>query len=268
MDLEEVQDELIAELQEGVTIVASDHPIGVLGDTFDTLCDAFAGLGLCRLLTRADVELFRIDLTRAAQARVHYLRRMVTAGLLHDRHLALSRVPAAMDALVAGNLALAREVAALSPAQYLEQREYEEDHCWFLGIHRLTLDPASRVGDLADRMDTVQGEASPRSQALRALEARDRPGLLAALESLLDEEQARLDAARDSAAVHEGEPLHWPHSFVSIEGLALLQVGDLCGLQVRDAGDTRELARCPPLARVPLDNYPFDDLLEEVARAS
>jgi hypothetical protein len=269
MDLAQVHEELVFELREGVTLVSGGAPAVALGDTFDELSDRFEALALCHLLENGDVDKYRLNLVRAAQARRYFLRRARDEKTLDDRHHALSRTRALLASLVAGNLVVARAIVDLSVEDFHADWEYEDDHCYYLAIHRRMARPDAAIESILDRFEAaLEGSASPRLDALRALSVRDRAAYLAAISGLLEQEKERIDEDRDSADVQEGDLLYWPRSFISVEALALLQLGDLAGLGVARAADTAALPRCPMIARVPVDTLVFADLLEELEQAT
>lgn len=265
MDLDEVHGELVFDLRELAALVATSASAVDLGDTFDELCDKFEALGLCHLLEFGDIDVYRMNLVRSAQARRYLLDRMRIEGTLSDRHLGLSRTRAIFSALAGGSLSVARQVVERSVEIFDPNWEYEDDHCYFLALHRFLQQAPLPAGLLARFEVVLEGAESPRLDILQALSLRDRESFVVGLKKLLEAEDEAIEAARDSAAVHEGDLLHWPNSFVSIEGLGLLQLAEWMGLDVAQSDDTLELERLPGLARVPLDEVEFEDLLEQVA---
>ena len=266
MDLAEVHEELVFDLREAASTVSTGVPARELGDLFDELSDKLEALGLCHLLEFGDVDLFRMNLVRSAQARRYFLGRMRAEGTVDDRHLALSRTRAVFAALAAGDLSTAREVVARSIEIFDPRWEYEDDHCYYLALHTLIRGEVPD-GALFARFERVlEGVESPRLHVVRSLSLRDVDGFAASLIELLEAEQKEIDEARESAAVHEGDVLHWPNSFVSIEALGLLRLARTLGLDVDNVDEAPPLPRCPSIARDALDDIALDDLFEEIER--
>lgn len=263
MDLARVHEELVSELHHGMLHVGK-APIAELGDLFDDLAGQFEALGLCHLLESADVDELRTNLVRSAHSRRYFLRRSHMEGNDRDRHLALSRTRSFLDAVVAGDLALARQIADASVEVWNPAWEYEDDHCFFLLLHRIAQHggafPSPDVPELMGRFErSLEGAKSARYDACRALVARDSESFREALSTLLEEEAARNDEERDSAAVHEGDLLYWPRSYVSVEGLTLLKLADLTGMRIK-----MDHPLCPELARLPWSAVDQEDLFEAI----
>jgi hypothetical protein len=266
MDLAEIHEELVEEVRNGLSYLAEPARMAELGDVFDTLALQLEGLAICHLFDRADEAQFRENMARAGQSRRFFLRRSKQEKNDDDRHLALSRTGAFLDALVAGILPLARDIALLSTEQWKREWEYEDDFCFFLLLHTIVKQPEAfptpAAQLLLERFErALEGGKSAHLDVAKALAARDRHAFSEALGSLLVAEERKIDEDRDSAAVHERDILFWPKSRVSIEGLALLQIGDLLGMRIDD-----ELPLCPKIARLPWTDQPVRDLFEEIER--
>ena len=235
-----------------------------LGDVFDTLALQLEGLGLCHLLELADEASFRENMVRSGQSRRFFLRRSSLEKNNDDRHLALSHTRAFLDALVAGSLALARDIAVLSTETWNRSWEYEDDFCLYLLLHLLVkqpdLFPTPEARTVLERFErSLEGGKSAHFDVARALVNRDVPAFSDALAALVHAEDVQIEKDRESAAVHERDILFWPKSRVSIEGLALLKVAELLGMQVDGP-----FQLCPRPARLPWTNQSFRDLFEEI----
>lgn len=266
MDLAEVQVELVHALADGMSYLAPPLKIAELGGTFDDLARQFEGLALCRLFETADQAAFAESMARSGQSRRFFLRRSRQENNLDDRHLALSRTRCFLDALIAGSLALAREIASLSEETWNPAWEYEDDHCFYLLLHAIVKQPAPfptpQIHALLGRFDrSLEGGQSVHFDVARALVARDADAFIEALRSLLAQEAAQIEKERQSAAVRERDILFWPKSRASIEGLALLKVGELLGLATEG-----EFPLCPELARLPWSDQVYRDFFDEIER--
>ncbi|WP_437963985.1 Imm49 family immunity protein [Sorangium sp. So ce260] len=265
MDLADVHAELVSEIHYNMLYVGK-APVAGLGDVFDELAAQLEALGICHLLEFADVGEFRTNLIRSGHSRRYFLRRSRAEGNVGDRHLALSRTSSFLDAVVAGDLTLARQLADESTEVWHPDWEYEEDHCFLLLLHRMLQStgaspPPDAPALLARFERSLENQRSSRYEVCRSIVTRDSKGLDASISALLEEEAARNDEARESAAVHEGDVLYWPRSYVSIEGLALIKLAELQGMKVNG-----EPARCPRIARLPWSSHSVDDLFEAIER--
>jgi hypothetical protein len=80
-----------------------------------------------------------------------------------------------------------------------------------------------------------------------------------ALRGFVEAEQEADDARRD--ALESYEFLFWPRSFVSVEGLALLQLAALRGIETAEV-----YPLCPAVARLAPTEHGYRDLFAEIER--
>jgi hypothetical protein len=270
VDIADVHARLLPEIHEKMGLVRDKPRIAELSRTFEELSVEFEALGLCHLLEGLDLAQLTENLCRSGHARRYFLRRSQAEGNLRDRRLALGRTRAFLDAVVAGDLALAGDIATLSGTRWEPDWEYEDDFCYSLFLHRTILGanggvayPSPELPAILDRFETaLDGGDSARLDACRALLARDAKRFLEALEARLEEIQAELDVERDSSAVQEDFDVgFWPRSFVCIEGLALLQIAGIVGVAT-----PRDVPLCPKEARLPVRPNGYPDFFVEMER--
>jgi hypothetical protein len=266
MDLAEVHIELVHAIRGGMSYVAPPLHIAEMGTIFDELALQLEGLALCHLLDKADQAAFAENLARSGHSRRFFLRRSHLEKNKDDRHLALSGTRCFLDALIAGALPLAREIATLSTETWNAAWEYEDDYCFYLLLHTIVKQPdpfpTPEIHALLGRFETsLQGGKSVYLNVGKALADRDPGAFTDTLLALLSAEAARIEEGRESAAVHERDILFWPKSRVSIDGLALLKIAELIGLPTE--GD---FPLCPELARLPWSDRTYRDLFEEIER--
>jgi hypothetical protein len=149
----------------------------------------------------ADVGKFRDLLIQIGGARRYYLQKSQQQGNVNDRYLAISRTEAFFDALAAGELTLARDIARASITRWKPDWEYQDDFCYYHFLHQLLLDPAaepdSPLADiLAEFEQSLEGGSSVRLPVCQALLARDLDGFVAALTAFLEAKQAQDEERR------------------------------------------------------------------------
>jgi hypothetical protein len=264
MDLSEIHGELVHEIRNDMGYLVGPARMSELGDIFDGLALKFEGLALCHLFELADETAFRENMARSGQSRRFFLRRSSMEKNDDDRHLALSRNRAFLDAVISGSTPLARDIALLSTETWRSEWEYEDDFCFYLLLHSLakqpTPFPVPEQRQLLGRFErALEGGESPQFEAASALVARDVGAFSNALLALTEAEGRQIEKNRDSAAVHERDILFWPKSRVSIEGLALLKIANLAGLSIEG-----EFPLCPRLALSSGTERPHRDLFEEM----
>jgi hypothetical protein len=266
MDLAQIHVELVHAIRDGMSYVAPPLRIAEMGRIFDELALQLEGLALCHLLENADQAAFAENLARSGHARRFFLRRSRLEKNQDDRHLALSGTRCFLDALIAGSLTLAQEIATLSIATWNAAWEYEDDYCFYLFLHTIVKQPAPfptpEMHTVLNRFErSLEGGNSVHLNVAKALVARDPDAFKDTLLSLLSAEAAQIEKGRQSAAVHERDILFWPKSRVSIDGLALLKIAELVELPMD--GD---FPLCPQLARLPWSDQTYHDLFEDLER--
>jgi hypothetical protein len=266
MDLAQVHVELVHAIRDGMSYVAPPLHIAEMGGIFDELALQLEGLALCHLFENADQAAFAENLARSGHSRRFFLRRSRIEKNQDDRHLALSGTRCFLDALIAGSLTLAREIATLSTETWNAAWEYEDDHCFYLLLHTIVKQPVPfptpELHALLDRFErSLEGGDSVHLNVAKALVARDPDAFKDTLLSLLLAEAEQIEKGRQSAAVRERDILFWPKSRVSIDGLALLKIAELADMPID--GD---FPLCPQLARLPWSDQTYHDLFEEIER--
>jgi hypothetical protein len=265
MDLKEVRRELAGLVEDELLNVAAGYSVRESGNTYKNLSGYFQAIGICHLLENAEVELFKDNLERSGCARRAFLRKSREDGNANDRNLGLSRTEAFFASLVAGRLQLAYEIAGLSEEVWEPKSEYEDDYCFFLFVHQLV---KNLVGHESHDLSTIlgrfeqslEGQKSWRLEVCKALADVNREAFCDALHGLMEEKQKLADAKRPRML--EPDPSNytfWPASYISIEGLALLKLADVLGLEIDES-----FPLCPRIARLPTGSEDYADLFKQI----
>jgi hypothetical protein len=265
MDIRDVHKELIPEIQAELLFLAAGYRMEEIGDVFEKLSEYFQALGICHLLESGDVDQFRENLVRSGYARRYFLSKSRAEGNDRDRHLALGRTEAFLDAVAAGHLRLAKDIANLSVETWEPNWEYEDDFCFFLFLHQIIKSPGQlsspQLEEILTRFENaLEGEESLRLEICKALLSRNLEEFRTALNGLMGDKQDLHDEKRDRML--EPEPssyVFWPQSFVSVEGLALLKIAEVVGVEVED-----EFSLCPRLGRLSTANQDYTDFFQEI----
>ena len=220
-----------------------DYPVADLGEVCLDAQAKLRTVAIIQLLSHGDVDRFAHNLIRSGRCRVSYLQRARAAG--GDRHQASARIDAFHDAVAAADFALARQIAALSPAEWREGFEYEDDHCCAqlsFAVIAVAADVA-RTQALFERWEqALEGRPDARLPVLRALVQRDAEAFGPAFEALVQARAAQIAAEQARARIEEpGLLAGWQ---IWIEGLALLRLATQLKLPTQD-----EYRYCPSLAR-------------------
>jgi hypothetical protein len=220
------------------------YPVDQLGQVCVSTCDKLRTLAIIALVAKGDHRAFTHNLVRSGRCRLRYLQR-VQAGAQPDHHDASARIAPFFDAVAAADFALARQIAALSPVQWRQGHEYEDDFCHAQIAHAVLAPVAdvARIDSLFARWEKVlDGQADARVPVLRALAHGDKDGFDPAFEALVQERDDAIAAERDRARIEEFDVIAARQLFV--DGLALLRMATQLGLSTQD-----EYRGCPSLAR-------------------
>ena len=222
-----------------------DYPIIQFGALTEKVSDQLRTLAIAILLVEGNTDVFYHNLIRSGLARERFLGRCREEGFA-DFHLAISRSGALFDALAAGELDLSRRIAYLSPEEWIQDGEYEDDYCFSRFFHLALLGDAGRAGmaSLLERFErALDGDPSSRLDLCRALAARDQSAFDSAFEAYIAEHDEHLE--EDSGRMEDTHVAAERQIFV--EGLAALRLAEHLGLNTQS-----EYKYCPALARLPM----------------
>jgi hypothetical protein len=267
MDLQQAQPLIVEDTGALMASLATDAPVSRKADTLCQVSRHFQALAICKLLVQADPDGFCEHLIRSGQSRRYYLKKSHQEGNRDDRFLGLSRVEAIMDAVVAGDSGLAREIADLSLGQWHDGWEYDDDFCYFALFHGAVRDELYLRSAPADALlkrlkQVLDGQPSARLRIVTALRVRDEEQVRGALEALLAEYAIACEARRARLTEYTADAAEWPRQFVSIEALAWLAIAKTMGIDLQD-----QFRFCPEDARNVARGHAVPDLFESLDRA-
>jgi hypothetical protein len=262
MDPHEISERLFEEIKDEFLLVAG-YPAEEIGDTYERLSVAYQAIALCHLLQSGGNDDYRENLTRSAHARRFFLSRLAARGITDDRRLALSRTEALLDAITAGHHGLAREIAELSPVDWNERWEYEDDYCFYRYLHVFLGGKTGQAPEILARFErALDGAPDPRLRILRALHTREPEAFLAGLVAHMSEVRQKAEERKELLLEPDfAAYTHWPRTFVSVEGLALLSLARATGMQV-----SGNIPLCPPAAQLPVANLDCEDYFQGLDR--
>lgn len=228
------------------------------GRYYQELTHVLRAHAILRLVADSDAEGFSNDLImsgRAARAHLCHHARPVhadrrRAGLLPhcaqpahaDRRRAHSCSGPFFDALAAGDIALASEIADLAPSHWRADEEDEGDFLWrrtlgllLIGAHRPLIE-----AHLERFAACVSEEHDARVDVCRALYAADSVAFDKAFRGLLCRREIEIVRSRRRA---KADAYHALATQVYVEGIAVLKMARAGGIRIE-----REYPMCPALA--------------------
>ncbi len=254
MDIQDSIDELADDL--AISYLGLDNP-ELPDDQFGELCfdlsKNFRALGVLLLLGEGSTDLFLHNLIRSGRSRRTFLVRRSEKGMADEYFVASGFYDPLLDAIVSGDLALARELGSLG-SQECGLHELPDDHYYARLLHCLVSDPVPQdlVSEYLQAFEEYQeGASSFRLKLIQALVVGDQADFDDAFEELIEDFEE--DVELEDAVLLEESPLRATHQ-VCIEALALLKLADLHGLTTEP-----EYSYCPSLARVPM-KIPYKEI--------
>jgi hypothetical protein len=225
-----------------------DHPFEEMGALSLDLAGKFRSLAIICLLAKGNNDLFHHHLMRAGQTWKKYLERVHREEAFDDHHFCSGRYEPLLDAIAAFDLTLARRITQLSPGEFREGHEYEDDYCYAQIIARFLAEPPKEdeIESLLERFVAyLEGQSNARLAISRALTARDQTAFNASFAELLDTRDLEIEALKGRGQLED--PKVVAECRVFVEGLAVLRLAEHRGLRTE-----QEYRYCPSLARIPL----------------
>jgi hypothetical protein len=245
-NLLELHDQLLLYLNFLIEFVERDPSIQSIGKRCHEISRHYRALGICSLLVEGDIDEFFHNLIRSAQTRQYFLDRCRQENYLSDFYLAASFNGPFFDAVAANQFQLAGAIARLSPQEWHERDEYEDDFAYAHFLHGLVLNQTEGLAQgpaILERFErALEGPLSPRLAVCKAMLTRDTDDFESAFGELLAAREAEMAAARLTVAAEE--ETFEPESGVFVEGLALLKLAGRLGVT-----PAPEHTMCPSMAR-------------------
>lgn len=232
-------------------------PVDDLGRECAALMAFYRAAGIGALLIEFDTDGYYHMLTRSGLTRVFMLRRMASGTQSTDRYRKVTQSSGFFDAVAADRFGVARRIVNLSPQEWVERYEYEDDYCYVYFLHTLVTDAEDgERSAVLERLRRVEaGAPSVRFALCRALLKRDADAFDEAFWAALDAWDE--EVAFQAESINRDEVAHCTEKHVWIEGLALLRLAEYRGIETRE-----QYRYCPTEARAaartafPDDGYP------------
>jgi len=244
-ELGDIAEELVIYLRFHVLAAMEAPDPHAIANGADAACTYYQGVAICELLLDAEVDAFFHHMLRSARARKWLLERAVAGLGFPEKPLRASNNKGFFAAIVANEWALAREIAVLSPLEWKDGLEYEDDFWYSHFLHRRLVGDAEPVlrAILTEYSRALGGDEPPRYRLCEALLAADHEPALAAFGDLIDEHRQELNTMRERSLLATDD-LFAPFSAVYVEGLAWLRLLTRAGVST-----DRDYPFCPSLAR-------------------
>ena len=227
-------------------------PLDQLGDVTEDVTAKLRSAAIIALLTKGDSDGYYHNLMRSARCRLKYLQRCRGAGHDTDHHQASSRLGGFMDAVAASDFSTARQIVELSPTDWLQGHEYEDDFCFAQIVHGLIAakPDMERMAALFTRFEGVlDGRADAKLAVTKAIHERNQADFDEGIEALVAQRTGEIEAEKKRQKIEE--PVMIAERQVYVDGLALLRIAERLGFTLQG-----EYLYLPSMARVTMQR-PF-----------
>lgn len=248
MNLEVLLEETVDYANMLIEVAIMQESVESMGKVCNDISRYYRAMGIYDLLINADTDGFFYGLIQSALTRKYYLDRCVREHFLSGPERISSFVDPFFDAVVANQWKLATEIVRLSPDQWLEDYEYEDDFAYAYFFYRVIRFDEVETKELIRVVDqfegALEGQYSIRLDLCKALSAKDQGAFDEAFANLLNEYQSSADAlAEDSMQSHEFT--FEANRRIFVEGLAILRIAEMLQLETQE-----EYTLCPNIARI------------------
>jgi hypothetical protein len=199
-------------------------PVDQLGDLSIELSTKLRALAIIELLVNANSDGFYHNLIRSGIARLLFLDRARQSGIV-AHHSVSGRYDSLLDLIAVGDFERAVYMRNLSPQQWQQGHEYEDDYCYAQILFRLIDDNVSppAVEALATRsVAALDGKLDARVSVCLALARGESSDFAKAFGALLKQHTAALEA--DKTRSQTITPEITALRLVYVEGLAMLRL--------------------------------------------
>ena len=225
----------------------AEVPLSELGPLCEELCVLFRTAGSGALLLELDVDRFHHMLIRSGLTRVFLLQQTAPEEKELSRFCKITKANGFFDSVAANRFDVAEKITVLSPQKWMERYEYEDDYCYILFLHNMIIGgEKSLKKKIIDRFEKIlEGESSPKHDVCYALFKQDNQYFDDAFSDLIDLWTDEIEFQKKSISRNEVEFAAARHIY--IEGLALLRIAEMVGIETQD-----EYQYCPKEARLPM----------------
>lgn len=230
-----------------------NYPLDETASLTREICGHLRSLAIMVLLSKGNSDRFHHNLIRSGRLRLAYLQRVVREGAVEQHDFVCGVFDPLVDAIAAGEIALAQQLAGIVPHDHRPGHEYEDDHCYAQIIGRLLQgrQADAEASALLARMEAYLGDPDDaRISICRALVGSDQAAFDEAFTAFLDARTKAIKA--DEARGELAEPPVLAQRAVYVDGLAMLRLAEMRGF-----GTDPDHLYCPSMARQPMvEPYP------------
>lgn len=247
MLLEDIFDESVVYTNFLIDNVIERQSIEGIGKLCNDISMHYRVLGICELLIDGDTDEFFHSLIQSALTRKYYLKRCADENYLKDPARRTSFIDPFLDAVAANQFNLANEIGSLSPDQWWEGYEYEDDFAYASFLNKFVAFNNNINNKLMIAItqfeNALEGGKAVRLDLCKALFNKDQNNFEKIFTELIyDHERYMGEKAVTSFSY---DYTFEPNKRMFIEGLAILRIVERLGFKTK-----AEYKYCPRIARI------------------
>lgn len=225
----------------------AEIPTSELGPSCEELCVLFRTAGIGALLLELDIDRFYHMLISSGLTKVFLLQQTAPEEKDLSRFCKITKANGFFDSVAANRFDVAEKIAVTSPQKWMERYEYEDDYCYILFLHNMIRGGKKSLKEkIINRFEMIlEGESSPKYDVCYAFFKQDNQYFDDAFSDLIDLWTDEIEFQKRSISRNDMEFASARH--VYIEGLALLRIAEMVGINTQD-----EYQYCPKEARLPM----------------
>lgn len=254
MDLEALLENTVDYTNVLIEAVISQSSLTPYGGTCYEIARYYRAMGIYDYLINFDIEGFFYGLIHSGLTRKHYLSQCQIENAQNEPQRMTSLVGPFFDAIASHQFKLAKDIARLSPDQWIDGAEYEDDFAYAYFFHVLVDDSnSSKLDDIVKQYEiALQGQASARFDVCRAFLSKDQQEFDESFAALLEFYDAYMSevAAEGPSASRVLEYDFEANRRIFVEGLAILRLAEKVGLSTEEGYDL-----CPAPLRTTEYNF-------------
>lgn len=258
--VQKAEESILDQIKENLSVIAGPYKVEELTTQFEETSLSLQTLAITNILVGYNRDGFIANLLSSAYTLRYYLMRSKEENNT-SHYIAISRSEGFFDAVAAGSLELAKEIARLSPDYWIEDGEYEDDFCYYHFLHTFVRDFPNRdekklTSIISQFESCVAASSEYRLAVCKSFLLRDSDAFNEGFNDLLiqfdNEKEKRYPQLLDIADLSA-------RKYIFVEGLALLRIAELLGFTIDS-----EYQYCPSIVRVKNEIPLIEDLFKDI----
>ncbi len=218
-----------------------------LPEAYDSLVKSYRRLALAYLLDEADIEAFAENLLKASDAYISFQTKIKNGLEADPNFYCTSKSLAFYDALCAGNLSMATQIAKLTSQTHFNEIEYEDSFLRLRVFQDIFL--KVDVGIIAKRLarwfELTEGRPNYFADVAKSLFENDSEFFMTSFNALVERRSVVMEEYRK--LLNYDPVVDNTEGKIFLDGLAILRIAELHGMPT-----SKEYPMIPEIVRLPI----------------